>query len=249
MRELFRRDDEGVYRFLPWLEVDWLDHGFGTRLSGAWNRRPELIGLNQIHSNIATYADGRRRGRIGEGDALLTDVPGALAGVRTADCVPILIVDVSKRAVAAVHAGWRGTVDAVAAKTVAAMGTRFGSDPGELAAVIGPAIGACCYEVGSEVAARFDEVFLSKPNAGGSARLDLPEANRQQLLSAGLQRDRVWACSLCTSCLAEEFFSWRRDREGAGRMVSAIGVRPENEKGAGPAHALTMFRDYPSTPR
>jgi len=249
VRELLRRDDEGVYRFLPWLEVDWLDHGFGTRVSGAWNRRPELIGLDQIHSNVAIYADGLRRGRIGEGDALLTDVPGALAGVRTADCVPILIVDAPNRAVAAVHAGWRGTVDAVAAKTVAAMGTRFGSDPGELAAVIGPAIGDCCYEVGPEVAAHFDEVFLSRPNAAGSKHLDLHEANRQQLLSAGLQRDRVWACLLCTRCLAEEFLSWRRDREGAGRMVSAVGVRPENEKGAGPAHALPTFRDDRSTPR
>ena len=103
----------------------------------------------------------------------------------------------------------------------------YSLSPPVVAAVIGPAIGACCYEVGPEVAARFDQVFLSRSGAGASAHLDLHEANRQQLLSAGLQRGSVWACSLCTSCLAEEFFSWRRDRERAGRMVSAIGVRPE----------------------
>lgn len=231
MPDLFRPDGQFVYRLLPWLELDWLEHGFGTRRSEGWSRRPELITLSQVHSDVSLYADGSLAGRIGEGDALLTDVPGAVIGIRTADCVPILIADVSKRTVAAVHAGWRGTAQAIAAKTVVAMAARFGSDVRDLQAAIGPAIGACCYEVGPEVASQFQDLFPERVGLDGRAHLDLPEANRRQLLSAGLPPDRIHLCGLCTACLAGEFFSWRRDRVKDERMVSAIGIRLEMQRG------------------
>jgi polyphenol oxidase len=225
VRDLFRPDDQFVYRFLPWLELDWLEHGFGTRQSEDWSQRPDLIGLNQVHSDVCVYSDGSLAGRIGEGDALLTDVPGALVGVRTADCVPILIADVAKRAVAAVHAGWRGTAQAIAAKTVAAMIARFGLLARDLQAAIGPAIGECCCEVGPEVAGQFKDFVPEAAGLEERAHLDLPEVNRRQLLLAGVPPDRVYACGLCTACRAEEFFSWRRDRRKHERMVSAIGIR------------------------
>jgi YfiH family protein len=231
---LFRRDDQFVYRVLPWLELDWLEHGFGTSHSEGWSGRPELISLKQIHSDISAYADGSLAGRIGEGDALLTDVPGAVVGVRTADCVPILLVDVSKRTVAAVHAGWRGTAQAIAAKAVSAMAARFGTEARDLQAAIGPAIGACCYEVGPEVSSQFNSLFPERAVLEERTHLDLPEANRRQLLSAGLPPDQVYLSGLCTACLAEEFFSWRRDRLKNERMVSAIGIRRETQRGREP---------------
>lgn len=234
MQDLFRRDEQFVYRVLPWLELDWLEHGFGTRRSEGWSRRPGLISLKQVHSDVSLYSDGSLAGCIGEGDALLTDVPGAVVGVRTADCVPILIADVSKRTVAAVHAGWRGTAQAIAAKTVGAMAARFGSHARDLQAAIGPAIGACCYEVGPEVARQFKDFFPERTNLEERAHLDLPEANRRQLLSAGLPPDRIYLCGLCTACLAGEFFSWRRDPRKHERLVSAIGIRREAQRGREP---------------
>jgi YfiH family protein len=234
VNSLFRRDEQFVYRVLPWLELDWLEHGFGTRQSEGWNEQPELISLTQVHSDVSLYADGSLAGRIGEGDALLTDAPGALVGVRTADCVPILIADDSKRKVAAVHAGWRGTAQAIAAKTVGAMAARFGSHARNLQAAIGPAIGACCYEVGPEVASQFWDLFPGIAGPAERTHLDLPEANRRQLLSAGVPPDRIYLCGLCTACLAEEFFSWRRDRVKHERMVSAIGIRRDMQRGREP---------------
>jgi Uncharacterized conserved protein len=128
--------------------------------------------------------------------------------------------------VAAVHAGWRGSAQAIVAKTVGAMAARFGSRARDLQAAIGPAIGACCYEVGPEVASQFKEFFPERDDLEERTRLDLPEANRRQLLSAGVPPDRIHVCGLCTACLAGEFFSWRRDRRKHERIVSAIGIRP-----------------------
>ena len=164
----------------------------------------------------------------------MTDAPGALVGVRTADCVPILIADVSKRKVAAVHAGWRGTAQATTAKAVGAMAARFGSQARNLQAAIGPAIGDCCYEVGPEVASQFQDLFPEIAGPAERTHLDLPEANRRQLLSAGVPPDRIYLCGLCTACLAEEFFSWRRHRVKHERMVSAIGIRREMQRGREP---------------
>jgi YfiH family protein len=138
--------------------------------------------------------------------------------VKTADCIPILLADERRRAVAAVHAGWRGTAGRIVGSAIAAMRQRFDTDPADLHAAIGPGIGKCCYEVGPEVSAQFGEQ--------GRVRLDLPAINRAQLIEAGVTAERVYASNLCTMCGVEEFESFRRDGAAAGRLYSFIGVRP-----------------------
>ena len=156
----------------------------------------------------------------------MTDVPGLRLAVRTADCVPILLVDTRARAVAAVHAGWRGTARSICAKAVAAMRERFGSRPENVLAAVGPGIGPCCYEVGREVAIQFRDTFPERYDLEEKAHLDLPEANRRQLLGAGLLTNHVCLARLCTCCSPREFHSWRRDRERAGRMIALVSVLP-----------------------
>ena len=212
----FYKDPQGVYRAAPLDRFAWLVHGFGARQGSIPAGIARVAWLKQIHSAEWVYAAGRA-GLLGPGDALIENTPGAVVGVRTADCLPILLADERLRAVAAIHAGWRGTAAGIARRTVEAMSRRFGSRPADLHAAIGPGIGKCCYEVGPEVAERFGEP--------GQARLDLADANRRQLLQAGLDTARIYAANLCTMCLAGEFHSFRRDREAAGRMRSCIGIR------------------------
>jgi purine-nucleoside/S-methyl-5'-thioadenosine phosphorylase / adenosine deaminase len=130
--------------------------------------------------------------------------------------MPILLVDPQNRAVAAVHAGWRGTVAHIAQRAVEAMQQHFGTEPAHLHAAIGPGIGKCCYEVGPEVAQHFGEA--------GRAHVDLAAANRKQLLETGITSARIYSADLCTMCRAGEFHSYRRDREAAGRMYSFAGI-------------------------
>jgi polyphenol oxidase len=133
--------------------------------------------------------------------------------VKTADCLPILLVDERRRAVGAVHAGWRGTVSRVAISTLRAMSTWWGTRPEDLHAAIGPGIGKCCFEVGPEVAVQFGE-------PADRAHIDLEAANCRQLVEAGLAPERIYSSGLCTFCSHELFHSFRRDREQAGRMHS-----------------------------
>jgi hypothetical protein len=213
---VFYRDPENIYRASELDLFPWLLHGFGTRLADVPARFPRLATLKQIHSSTCVPAEGRA-GLLGEGDALLENQPGSVVAVKTADCIPILLVDDRLRAVAAVHAGWRGTAARIASGAVAAMSRRFGTRAEDLHAAIGPGIGPCCYEVGAEVAERF----------GGQGRgcIDLSAANRRQLEQAGVTPERIYASNLCTMCRPEEFDSFRRDREAAGRMVSFAGIR------------------------
>jgi YfiH family protein len=211
---VFYRDAQNIYRASPLDGLTWLVHAFGTRHSPAPNGK--LATLRQVHSNICVTAGGRT-GVLCEGDALLESTPGNLVGVKTADCLPILLADGEHRAVAAVHAGWRGTVRGIAREAVRRMGEEFGTRPGALHAAIGPGIGKCCYEVGAEVAAQFGE--------SGPARIDLVEANRRQLLEAGVPAGQIYAAGLCTMCGVAEFHSYRRDKEHAGRMWSVVGVK------------------------
>lgn len=202
-----------VYRSRLLLTFDWLEHAFGTR---SYAPPEPLATLRQIHSDIVHSAD--RPGCLGEGDALLSDIPGLWIGVKTADCLPILLVDTRHRAVAALHAGWRGTAAGIAAKTAAAMTARWGTRPEDLYAAIGPGIGRCCFEVGPEVAVEFGE-----PPA--RTHLDLAEINRRQMAEAGIPEACLSVAGLCTVCHAGAFHSFRRDREAAGRMMSAIRLK------------------------
>lgn len=213
---MFYKDPRQVYRSTELDALPWLIHGFGTRQSDIPGRFANLATVKQIHSAICVAAEGRC-GVLGEGDALLEDQPGSAIAIKTADCIPILLVDQRHRAVAAVHAGWRGTVARIAARAVEAMRQRFGAEPRDLHAAIGPGIGKCCYEVGAEVAAEFGE--------RGRTHISLPDANRSQLLEAGVTPERIYASNLCTMCLAEEFHSFRRDGEAAGRLYSFAGIR------------------------
>ena len=192
--------------------MDWLEHGFGTR--NAVLDQAAMASLKQIHSAISFTAE--KPGCVGEGDALVTRVPGVAVSVRTADCFPVLLADPQSRAVAVVHAGWRGTATGVVRASLARMHTEFGTEPENVYAAIGPGIGRCCYEVGAEVARQFGLL-----EAG---RLDLAVENRTQLIAAGLRPDRIDHVGGCTFCHPEQFFSWRRDHDPAGRMISFIRV-------------------------
>jgi hypothetical protein len=213
---VFYRDAQHVYRVAELDAFSWLVHGFGTRLADIPALYENLATLKQVHSATCVPAGGRA-GELGRGDALIENTPGAVVAVKTADCLAILLVDARRRAVAAVHAGWRGTVAHIAPKAVEAMGQRLGTAPADLHAAIGPGIGKCCYEVGPEVAAQFGK--------WGRAHIDLTEANRRQLIEAGVTPGRVYASNLCTMCRPEEFHSFRRDKEAAGRLYSFAGIR------------------------
>jgi hypothetical protein len=213
---VFYQDSRQIYRVTQLDSLAWLVHGFGTRLACVPALFPNLATLRQIHSAACVLAAGRG-GVLGEGDALVENTPGSVVAVKTADCLPILLVDERHRAVAAVHAGWRGTVAAIALRAVEAMRAQFGSLTGDLHAAIGPGIGQCCYEVGPDVAAHFGRQ--------GRAHVDLGEANRRQLIDAGVTPERIYASNLCTMCRSEEFHSFRRDREAAGRLYSFAGIR------------------------
>ncbi|MBZ5585279.1 MAG: peptidoglycan editing factor PgeF [Acidobacteriia bacterium] len=213
---MFYKDSRQVYR-VPELDgFEWLVHGFGTRLSHIPALFSNLATLKQVHSASCIAAAGRS-GVLGPGDALLEDTPGSVVAVRTADCIPLLLIDERRRAVAAVHAGWRGTVARIAHRAVEAMSERFDSSPSDLHAAIGPGIGKCCYEVGPEVAEQF--------GGQGRAHIDLPETNRRQLIEAGVTPEHIYASNLCTMCRPEEFHSFRRDKEAAGRLYSFVGLR------------------------
>ncbi len=162
-------------------------------------------------------------------DALVTNLPGVVLTILTADCVPLLIADPVRRAVGAVHAGWRGTQQEITRKTVETMTRLYGTRPEDLIVGIGPAIGGCCYEVGEEVVAHFTdypEAVVAKPN--GKYLLDTKQINARQLKALGVPPGQIEISPVCTSCEHERFFSYRADRGTAGRFMSCIMM--ENKK-------------------
>jgi YfiH family protein len=162
-----------------------------------------------------------------EGDAAVTSLEGALLGIQTADCVPILIADSEARAVAAVHAGWRGTAAGISEKTVERLKNKFQVRPENLTAVIGPHIGVCCYEIGDDVAAAMaDPAVLERRADWLKPHLNLGEANRRQLRNAGIPDEQIDVSSSCTQCRGDLFFSYRREGTRAGRLLSVIGIAP-----------------------
>ena len=216
---MFYKDSHELYRVAELDELPWLVHGFGTRRAEV---PTNLTTLKQVHSSICVLASGRS-GVLGEGDALLENTPGSAVAVKTADCVPILIVDRRHRAVAAVHAGWRGAAAEIVRRAVEHLRREFDAAPSDLEAAIGPAIGPCCYEVGPEVAAHFPKSL--EIGSDGRPHVDLAGANRRQLLASGLDAARIYTSGLCTMCLPDEFHSFRRDKQDAGRMFSFVGLR------------------------
>ena len=188
------------------------------------------------------------------GDGLITDTPGLSLAVMAADCLPVIVVDKKRRAVGVFHAGWRGTVKRIVEKGVGAMRQHFHSDPKDLVAAIGPGIRGCCYEVGEEVRTRFKAqfeygeslfheekhsdpvrekypmLFLTARAPGHSDLpiklfLDLAEANRKQLLDAGVPAKNIESNAPCTACQPKLFFSFRADKGVTGRQMGVVGIR------------------------
>ncbi len=194
--------------------------------------RDRVVTVNQVHGeNIVTVDDLNVRDvRTVHADAMMTDVPGIAIGVETADCVPVLLFDPMKSAVAAVHAGWRSTVKKIVQKAVHRMHEEFGSEPARLIAAIGPAIGPECYEVDEVVMGPVREAFsfwkeVSTPCGDDRWSLDLVKANKLELLQIGLAEKNVHALGLCTSCRRDLFYSFRAEGR-TGRMLSVIMIKP-----------------------
>lgn len=195
-----------------------------------------LLSVKQVHGTDALVVDRSLTpdDRFPGGwDALVTDQPGVMVAVRTADCVPVLVHDPHRRVVAAIHAGWRGAVEGIVPKTLALMENRFGSDPIGLRISIGPSAGVCCYEVDEPV---LDRVSRSLPSwqhvvrghRNGRAHLDLRALIRRQLRDLGVRSESVTTVNLCTVCHEDLFYSYRREGKVIGTMVSAIGLMPRN---------------------
>jgi hypothetical protein len=192
----------------------------------------QLVGLNQVHSTAVLRVDRPAEALPGEEarrfDASVTLREDLVLGVRTADCIPILLYSADPRAVGAAHAGWRGTLAGVAGATVKAMQADCGCRPDRLLAAIGPGIHACCYTVGEDVFGPFAQRFgagVALRGGDGAGRVDLVEANRLQLLGAGLSEANIEILDFCTCCRSDLFYSFRRDHGVTGRHQAFISLR------------------------
>ena len=184
--------------------------------------------LRQVHGNdVQVLRSAARPGAPAVGDALVNRIPRTAVAIKAADCVPVLLADPVSGVVAGVHAGWRGTLVRVVDAAVRALAAEANAPPSRLKAVIGPAIRACCFEVGPEVVSAFREQghdvdrLALRPQTAGRSHLDLALANRLQLAAAGLPEDGIEDTALCTRCQAV-FHSYRREGPGVGRNWSVV---------------------------
>jgi YfiH family protein len=251
----FTKDDTGVSvernraAFFQSLGAVMRQRRSGKVVAGVW----PLVTLRQIHSDIIHHVESPPAQQL-TGDGLISATSGLLLAIQTADCLPVILVDTRHRAVGVFHAGWRGTVKRIVEKGVGEMYRNFGTRPRDLKAAIGPGIQGCCYEVGEEVRTKFESQFVygtslfreikeSDPvrekypllfltaRAPGHSELpkkiflDLVEANRQQLVAAGVPRKNIEASPLCTNCHPELLFSYRAEKGKTGRMMAVAGIR------------------------
>ena len=175
----------------------------------------------QVHGAAVKRAN--TPGSYPECDGLVTDTPRVVLSVSIADCVPICIVDTQRKAVAAIHAGWRGTLAGIVERGVQLLINEFQCTPETMVAYIGPSASACCYAVGEDVAARFSHALIRQE--GGRIFLDLKAANVAQLVAAGVPRDRIEVSPHCTIGEADLLHSYRRDSEQSGRMMGVISLK------------------------
>jgi polyphenol oxidase len=227
---------------------------FLRQLETAGNARAwPLVTLRQIHSDLIHCITEVPKSALA-GDGLITQTPGILLAILTADCLPVILADAKRRAIGLFHAGWRGTVKRMVEKGVGEMRRRFGTSPGDIRAAIGPGVHDCCYNVGPEVRTRFESqfdygselfreveesdpvrekyplLFLTARAPGHSELpkklfLDLVEANRRQLLATGVAAKNISASPLCTSCRTDLLFSYRAEKGVTGRMMAVAGIR------------------------
>lgn len=213
---------ENRRRFLKLFPGSWL-------LTGCWQIHSADIRIVRSEADAQPPPDAR--GETVYCDALVSNTPNILVAVKTADCVPILFGDPATGSFAAVHAGWRGTLSSIAAVALSRMKEEFGTEPRNVRVAIGPAAASCCYEVGPEVIFDFSKTFaetenLFNPTREGHACINLIEANRNQLISCGVDPLRISSAPFCTMCRTDLFFSYRREKKlygRVGRLMSVIG--------------------------
>jgi YfiH family protein len=228
---------------------------FLQQLGAVSGKKPwPLVSIRQIHSDLIHCISELPEEPL-VGDGLITSMPSILIGIQTADCLPVILVDTKQRATGVFHAGWRGTVKRIVEKGVGEMRRYFGTLPRNIKAAIGPGIHACCYDVGPEVRQQFESqfayadklfretkesdpvrekyplLFLTARAPGHSELptkifLDLVEANRRQLMDAGVSQKNISAAALCTACRPDLFFSYRAEKGVTGRMMGVAGIKP-----------------------
>ncbi len=180
----------------------------------------DLVQAEQIHSNqvLTVTASGINNGV----DGLVTNQRGIFLSIKVADCAPILFYDPVQKVIAAAHAGWRGTVSGIIENTVNTLLDRYGSQPSQIIATVGPALHVCCYEVQSDVANQFSPEEIEVRD--GKRFLNLSFAIHRRLLKLGLSEENIDLCELCTACNPQLFYSYRRDGDITGRMMGVIGL-------------------------
>lgn len=243
-------------RVAAWARFAWLRHGFSTREGGVSNAYGEgelnlgftkddaraavehnrerfveavfagarLATVKQVHGVGVRVV--RAEAGAAEADGMVTDVAGGALGILTADCVPVLVADTRRRVVGAFHAGWRGTAAGIVGEGIAQMRSEYGCAVEDLVAAVGPSIGPCCYAVGEEFRERFAPAVLARRE--GALWLDLWEANRRQLVAAGLREQALTVLRECTACARVEgrrkYFSHRAEQGRTGRALGLIGI-------------------------
>ncbi len=238
---ILRETDHARYLVIPEFEMAGAAHFFGLKAS--FKKSPggqarfsgsHVVTAKQVHQDRVLVVEGL----VGDqemwfaqddagNDAIVTRCEGFFVGVYTADCLPILLMDPQEKAVAAVHAGWRGSLLQVVAKAAQEMILKMGCRPEHLLAALGPSIGPCCYEVGELVLEPLKELYphgtgVARLKEDGKGMLDLLELNRRQLLEIGLRDKNLYAVGLCTYCHADLFSSYRREGKGTAGMLSGI---------------------------
>ncbi len=228
----FREGDEEFHVLANW---DKLSAAFEIPLEN-------FLVLNQVHADgifvIPPHGDFYNSCDPLNYDAMVTRRENLAICIKTADCVPVFIVDKMKKIIAAVHAGWRGTASGITAKVVRMMVRQFGSLPSDLLAAIGPSIGPCCYEVDGQTARAFEHVphartFFAPAKRRDRLMLNLPEANRLQILDLGVPQDNIETSGWCTTCHPDVFFSHRGSGGITGRQINFLMIQ-----GAPPCRAL-----------
>jgi polyphenol oxidase len=218
--------------YTSWDSIERVNENRRRFLSALNLEDSHLSTLRQVHSNrvyiIEDYSD---EGNQLQGDALATGRENIALAVQVADCLPILIADPVKRAVAAVHSGWRGALSHILRHTILEMERTFGSRPPDLLVAIGPGIRACCFEVGAEIADRFEKEYsgirLVAPSKTDTGKyyVDLARALEVQLELAGVRAENRYDIGACTRCKPEIFFSYRAEGPASGRMMAVIGFQ------------------------
>ncbi len=226
--EIFFKD-QGVLALTSDASIDFIPVDFDSPLTAAQRAYlksicgidiPQVFWRKQIHGDdilVALGGAGASKS-LADADAYITHEKNLPIAIRTADCVPVFIFDPLRRVIGLVHAGWRGTYKAIAAKTVQKMREKYASQPSDLKIVLGPSIRECCYQVGEE----FRDYFPAHvKDRGGYLYADVTGVNRDQLLQAGVRQENIFDSGACTCC-NKNYFSFRRDGVKAGRMISLM---------------------------